>query len=164
MIKIDFKSNLISSEDFLIEKPMYLKNLVSVTGTFDNLKYEPAKVKIKGLTSLDFYATAEKEFFINKSKTLFSCSFKFNENNQSISIKDSIYKFFYSPFLDEEKGKEEINNLELTSPYFSLFNDSVSTTLKFNKENFEIIPKEDEIIFNFIIDNSILIKELDKKN
>ena len=88
-------------------------------------------------------------------KTLFSVKVPV-----SISLEEELFNFFYrNPNLQEEKKYESIT---IYSKAFYFNKKSKEKHLEFDNNHFEVIPSEEEIIFNFLIDNLDLAQKLQK--
>ena len=145
-------SKFIEEKDIVIPKPTYLRTLINIK------EAEKTFFKI-----IDFNFNLENsmlsninEFFIG-DKTLFSVKVPI-----SISLEEELFNFFYrSSNLEEEKKYESIT---IYSKAFYFNKNSKEMYLKFDNNHFEVIPSEEEIIFNFLIDNLDLAQKLQKAN
>ena len=143
-------SKFIGEKDIIISKPTYLKTLI-------NFK-DPEKTFLK-IIGFNFNLENSmlsniNEFFIG-DKTLFSVKVPV-----SMSLEEELFNFFYrNPNLQEEKKYESIT---IYSKAFYFDKKSKEKHLEFDNNHFEVIPSEEEIIFNFLIDNLDLAQKLQK--
>ena len=143
-------SKFIGEKDIIIPKPTYLKTLIN----FKNLEKIVFKIIGFNFNLENSMLSNINEFFIG-DKTLFSAKVPV-----SISLEEELFNFFYrSSNLEEEKKYESIT---IYSKAFYFNKNSKEMYLDFDKNHFEVIPSEKEIIFNFLIDNLDLAQKLQK--
>ena len=143
-------SKFIGEKDIIIPKPTYLKTLIN----FKNLEKIVFKIIGFNFNLENSMLSNINEFFIG-DKTLFSAKVPV-----SISLEEELFNFFYrSSNLEEEKKYESIT---IYSKAFYFNKNSKEMYLEFDNNHFEVIPSEEEIIFNFLIDNLDLAQKLQK--
>lgn len=143
---LEFKSKFIKESDILIRKPSYLSLLAN-----PNIEIEINNIKTsKNISSFP------KEFFLNKNKTFLTYPLEINLDDESQKFfLDTIYHYFYNVSLNDDVKKIEKIIIKNKDIYLEIL-----------ENNFEIIPQESKIIFNFLIENSTLeeiLKKLNKK-
>lgn len=151
MIKIKSLNKIINYSDFLIEKPSYLKLFTSVQLFEDS---DPSELKMIKIWGKEYELEEIKEFFVGNSKTLISCKLKIKKNY--IELLKNIENYFYFP--DLKSTLEDHNTFFLLTS----FKGKAFGYLSFTEEQVQIIPREDEVVFNFLIDNLDLIKKINE--
>lgn len=146
-----FKSTIVKDSDLVIEKPAQFRAIF-------NQDNEP-EIIINGLgTSVK--ATGIKEYFVNKNKTLITCSVQ--EKGQEYSFKQFIpyiMAFFYKPnHLEEFSGESFDICIESVSLKNVINNQKIK--LKITEDCYEIVPMESEVIFHILVDNFQLSRAL----
>ena len=137
---LEFKSKFIKETDILIKKPSYLSLLAN-----------PAiKIEINNIDLSKNKSLSSKEYFLNEDKTFltYSIEIELNDKNQRFFL-DNIYYYFYNVSTNDDVKKIEKIIIKNKNIY-----------LEISKNNFEIIPEENKIIFNFLIENSTLKEKL----
>ena len=144
---MELNTSLVTYSDFILEKPTYLKSIVNPANpneTTVNISLGDAELK----------ANIVNEYFVNKNKTLISCNANFSENPFIEAFLAEVAIYFYEPtHLNLENGVAD--TIIVTSVYFRNVSNNKQS---FETKEFDIIPLEDGVIINFLIDNSILSK------
>jgi hypothetical protein len=144
---MELNTSLVTYSDFILEKPTYLRsiiNLVNSSETSINITLGNAELK----------ANIINEYFVNKDKTLISCNANFSENPFIEAFLGEMAIYFYKPsHLNLENGF--VDKITIFSPFFRNISNNKQY---FESEEFDIIPLEDRVIINFLIDNSVLSK------
>lgn len=138
---LEFKSKFIKETDILIRKPSYLSLLAN-----------PAiKMEINNIDLPQNISLFPKEFFLNEDKTFltYPIEIKLGDERQKFFL-ENIYYYFYNVSSNDDVKKIEKIIIKNKNIYLEIF-----------KNNFEIIPEESKIIFNFLIENSTLKEKLE---
>ena len=137
---LEFKSKFIKETDILIRKPSYLSLLGNPA-----IRMEISDIELPKNTSL-----FPKEFFLNEDKTLLTYPIEINSNDEKQKFfLDNIFYHFYKVSLNDDVKKIEKIIIKNKDIY-----------LEISENNFEIIPEETKITFNFLIENFILEEKL----
>lgn len=144
---MELNTSLITYSDFILEKPTYLKSIVNIA----NPNETPINIS---LGDANIKANIINEYFVNKDKTLISCNANFSENPFIEAFLAEVAIYFYKPtHLNSENA---FTDKIIVTSFF--FRNVSSYKQSFETKEFDIIPLEDRVIINFLIDNSILSK------
>ena len=144
---MELNTSLITYSDFILEKPTYLKSIVNIANPNEtpiNISLGDANVK----------ANIINEYFVNKDKTLISCNANFSENPFIEAFLAEVAIYFYKP--THLNSENVFTDKIIVTSFF--FRNVSSYKQSFETKEFDIIPLEDRVIINFLIDNSILSK------